>query len=68
MLPANFKNQLTETLDSIDAQGLYKRERLISGPQSVEISVVSGEAACQARSDFIAGAKFLCQQLPWFGR
>ena len=48
MLPANFKNQLTETLDSIDAQGLYKRERLISGPQSVEISVVSGEADANA--------------------
>ena len=45
MLPAKFKDQLNETLDSIEAAGLYKRERLISGPQSVEISVVPGEAA-----------------------
>ena len=45
MLPSKFKQQLTKTLDSIQSQGLYKRERLIAGPQSVEISVVSGEAA-----------------------
>ena len=44
MLPQKFKHQLTETLDTIEAQGLYKRERLIAGPQSVEISVVPGKA------------------------
>ena len=45
MLSPKFKDQLTETLDSIEAQGLYKRERLIAGAQSVEISVVSGDSA-----------------------
>ena len=49
MLSSKFENQLAETLDTIQAQGLYKRERLIAGPQSVEISVMPGEAA--AKSD-----------------
>ena len=43
MFPQEFKQQLSETLDSIENQGLYKRERLIAGPQSVEISVVAGQ-------------------------
>lgn len=44
MQPPEFKHQLTETLDSIKTQGLYKSERLITGPQSVEISVAGGDA------------------------
>ena len=44
MQPPEFKHQLTETLDSIKTQGLYKSERLITGPQSVEITVAGGDA------------------------
>ena len=64
MLSPKFKDQLTETLDSIEAQGLYKRERLIAGAQSVEISVVSGGLCCLgasiARSGFVGCVEFLC--------
>lgn len=48
MQPPEFKHQLTETLDSIKTQGLYKSERLITGPQSVEISVAGGDADADA--------------------
>ena len=34
-----FLNQLSETLRQIDADGLYKRERLITSPQGGEITV-----------------------------
>ena len=51
MLSPKFKDQLTETLDSIEAQGLYKRERLIAGAQSVEISVVSGDSETSPAAD-----------------
>ena len=50
MLSSKFKNQLTETLGSIEAQGLYKRERLIAGAQSVEISVVSGDSVASGQA------------------
>jgi len=36
-------NRLTETLEEIRAAGLYKTERVITTPQSVEIKVQSGE-------------------------
>jgi glycine C-acetyltransferase len=36
-------NRLTETLEEIRAAGLYKTERVITSPQSVEIKVQSGE-------------------------
>jgi len=53
MLSPKFNDQLTETLDSIEAQGLYKRERLIAGSQSVEISVVSGDSPAADSSDVL---------------
>jgi glycine C-acetyltransferase len=42
MIKTGFSNQLTETLESIEQQGLYKRERLINGPQSADIPVQAG--------------------------
>jgi glycine C-acetyltransferase len=39
MIKAEFSKQLTATLAEIDQQGLYKRERLIAGPQSAAIPV-----------------------------
>jgi len=36
-------NRLTETLEEIRAAGLYKSERVITSPQSVEIKVQGGE-------------------------
>lgn len=39
-----FLNQLSETLRQIDADGLYKRERLITSPQGGEITVGNRQA------------------------
>ena len=39
MIKAEFSKQLTTTLGEIEQQGLYKRERLIDGPQSSAIPV-----------------------------
>ena len=39
MIKAEFSSQLAATLQEIDQQGLYKRERLIDGPQSAAIPV-----------------------------
>lgn len=39
MIKDEFAQQLTQTLEEIEQQGLCKRERLIAGPQSAEISV-----------------------------
>ena len=39
MIKAEFSKQLTTTLGEIEQQGLYKRERLIDGPQSASIPV-----------------------------
>ena len=36
------KNQLTQTLAEIQSQGLYKKERIISTPQAVEIEAAPG--------------------------
>lgn len=38
----NFKNRLQETLEEIREAGLYKTERIITTPQSVEIKVQDG--------------------------
>ncbi|MFN2422401.1 MAG: glycine C-acetyltransferase, partial [Cryomorphaceae bacterium] len=37
------KEHLTRELKSIDEAGLYKRERVITGPQATEITVKSGQ-------------------------
>ena len=37
MYPENFKKQLQNELSSIESEGLYKKERIISSPQSAEI-------------------------------
>ncbi len=39
MIKAEFSKQLTTSLDEIEQAGLYKRERLIDGPQSASIPV-----------------------------
>ena len=43
MIKAEFSKQLIATLDEIEQQGLYKRERLIDGPQSAAIPVQESE-------------------------
>ena len=42
MQKSDFFDHIKTELKAIDAQGLYKRERLITGPQSSEISVTDG--------------------------
>jgi glycine C-acetyltransferase len=37
MYPENFKKQLQNELSNIESEGLYKKERIISSPQSAEI-------------------------------
>ena len=37
-----FEQQLSATLDEIKAQGLYKKERVITGPQNAKISIADG--------------------------
>ncbi|QEG20918.1 glycine C-acetyltransferase [Mariniblastus fucicola] len=44
MIKAEFSKQLATTLDQIEQQGLYKRERLIDGPQSAAIPVQDSES------------------------
>ena len=39
MIDPKFSNFLASTIAEIEQQGLYKRERLIAGPQSAEIEV-----------------------------
>ncbi len=39
----SIKNQLADELQSIDEAGLYKRERIIVGPQDADIKVSTGE-------------------------
>src|SRR3954454_1178749 len=41
MLP-NVADQITSTLEKIKAQGLYKTERIITGPQNAEIAIADG--------------------------
>jgi glycine C-acetyltransferase len=39
---ANVADQITSTLEEIKAQGLYKTERIITGPQNAEIPIADG--------------------------
>src|SRR5919112_1554056 len=39
---ADFKNQIARTLEEIEAQGLYKKERIITSPQDAHIKVAGG--------------------------
>ena len=39
---AKFADHVSQTLDEIKAQGLYKTERVITGPQNAEISIADG--------------------------
>src|SRR5438132_9896908 len=40
---AEFEKQLSETLEEIKAQGLYKTERVITTPQDAHIEVAGGK-------------------------
>ncbi|HZE56664.1 MAG TPA: glycine C-acetyltransferase [Chthoniobacterales bacterium] len=40
---AEFKKQLSQTLEEIKSQGLYKTERIITTPQDAHIAVVGGK-------------------------
>jgi glycine C-acetyltransferase len=39
---AKFADHVSQTLDEIKAQGLYKTERIITGPQNAEIPIADG--------------------------
>jgi glycine C-acetyltransferase len=39
---AKFADHVSQTLDEIKAQGLFKTERIITGPQNAEISIADG--------------------------
>ena len=39
---AKFADHVSKTLEEIKAQGLYKTERIITGPQNAEISIADG--------------------------
>ena len=39
---AKFADHVSQTLDEIKAQGLYKSERIITGPQNAEIPIAGG--------------------------
>src|SRR5438128_1127206 len=40
---AEFENQLSQTLDEIRSQGLYKTERIITTPQGAHIAITGGK-------------------------
>src|SRR6184192_695260 len=40
---AEFEKQLSQTLEEIKSQGLYKTERIITTPQDAHIAVAGGE-------------------------
>jgi len=40
---ADFKNQLSQTLEEIKSQGLFKTERVITSPQDAHISITGGK-------------------------
>ena len=44
MLKPQFQQQLKTTLDEIHSQGLFKQERLITGPQSASIEIEQSDA------------------------
>src|SRR3989454_8817605 len=39
---SEFENQVVQTLEEIKAQGLYKTERVITGPQNAKIAIADG--------------------------
>ena len=43
-MPATFLNSLSEQTEALKAQGLFKTERLIAGPQQADIDVKSNGA------------------------
>src|SRR6202171_4729752 len=40
---AEFEKQLSQTLEEIKAQGLYKTERIITSPQDAKIEIAGGK-------------------------
>ncbi len=40
---AEFEKQLSQTLEEIKSQGLYKTERIITTPQDAHIKVAGGK-------------------------
>src|SRR5260370_27403202 len=42
-MPAEFEKQLSQTLEEIKSQGLYKTERIITSPQDAHIAVAGGK-------------------------
>lgn len=54
MIKTGFSDQLTATLESIDQQGLYKRERLIDGAQAAGIPVQTGPSQSSNVLNFCA--------------
>jgi len=48
MISAEYSSGIAETLRSLDKDGLYKKERLIDGPQSAGISVAGAQEGGQA--------------------
>jgi glycine C-acetyltransferase len=41
-MPAEFEKQISQILEEIKSQGLYKTERIITGPQDAHISITGG--------------------------
>ncbi|BBJ97561.1 hypothetical protein Xcc1_32910 [Xanthomonas campestris pv. campestris] len=44
--PAALTAHYAAELESIQSQGLFKSERIITGPQSAQITLADGRAAC----------------------
>ena len=40
---SKFENQVAQTLEEIKAQGLFKTERVITGPQNAHIAIADGK-------------------------
>src|SRR5216683_1309791 len=58
-----FEQQLSATLDEIKAQGLYKKERVITGPQNAKISIADGRQVinfCANNYLGLASVRFIC--------
>ncbi len=46
-MPGNFFETLAQQTDALRDQGLYKQERLITGPQQAAINVLNNGAATE---------------------
>ena len=42
---AEFEKQLSQTLEEIKAQGLFKTERVITSPQAAHIGITGGNVS-----------------------